>query len=132
MDPRHFSPKTKREAYKRSRGHCEKCTIELATGNIIYDHVIPWEISYDSSLENCDVICKTCDRTKTFGKDIPIIAKIKRLYDRAIGIERPKQKLPAGKDSHISKTVRGEVIRRLPRYGKHRAAMAKRQIGGGI
>jgi hypothetical protein len=101
MDPRNFSPKTKRLAWKRCAGHCEKCTTNLTTGNIIYDHVIPWEISYDSSPENCCVTCKTCDASKTYGEDIPTIAKVHRIYDRAIGIERSGPKLPAGRNSGI-------------------------------
>jgi hypothetical protein len=113
-DPRHFSTKTKREAYKRSKGHCEKCTTRLTTGNIIYDHVIPWEISYDSSLENCRVTCKSCDSTKTYSQDIPTIAKVHRLYDSAIGIERQKQKLPGGRGSRLKKKITGEVVLRYP------------------
>jgi hypothetical protein len=126
MDPRHFSAKIKRLAWKRCAGHCEKCTTKLSTGNIIYDHVIPWEISYDSSLENCRVTCKTCDASKTYGEDIPIIAKVHRIYDRAIGIERSGPKLPGGRESDIRKKLNGKVVRRPERGEEHRRLMAQR------
>ena len=129
MDPRHFSSKTKRDAYKRSRGHCEKCRVKLRTGNIKYDHRIPWEISRNSSPENCQCLCLNCDAAKTYGADIPIIAKVHRIYDRAIGIKRSSKKLPGGRLSAISKKISGEVVARIPRWGKHKAAMAGRQIG---
>jgi hypothetical protein len=129
VDPRHFSSKTKRLAWKRCAGHCEKCTCELTTGNIIYDHVIPWEISYDSSPENCCVTCKTCDASKTYGEDIPTIAKVHRIYDRAIGIERSGQKLPAGRNSGIRKKLNGQVVRRVAPSEEYRRLMAQRYGG---
>lgn len=130
-DPRHFSAKTKRQAWKRSRDHCEKCTAKLTTGNIIYDHVIPWEISGDSSLENCQTVCLRCDAAKTYGTDIPTIAKVRRIYDAAHGIERLRKKMPGHRKDRISKKVCGTVVLRQPRYSKHHAALRNRQIGGG-
>ena len=131
MDPRHFSAKTKRLAWKRCRSLCEKCTTNLSTGNIIYDHVIPWEISHDSSLKNCQVICKTCDSPKTYQQDIPTIAKVHRIEDRANGIKRSGKPLPCGRDSDWTKPIHGPPVRRIKGRGaKHRMLMAKLQIGG--
>lgn len=130
-DPRHFSSKIKRDAWKRARGHCDKCTAKLTTGNIIYDHVIPWDISHDSSLKNCQVLCWNCNETKTYRLDAPPIARVHRIFDRAIGIERPKQKLPGGKDSRLSKTIRGAVVTRQSQSEKHKVAM-KNRYGGEI
>jgi hypothetical protein len=126
MDSRHFSSKTKRLAWKRCAGHCEKCTCELTTGNVRYDHVIPWEISHDSSLGNCQVLCrKSCDHKKTYTEDIPTIAKVHRIYDRAIGIERTGPKLPGGRNSGIRKKLNGQVVRRPERGEEHRELMKK-------
>jgi 5-methylcytosine-specific restriction enzyme A len=125
-DPRHFSSKTKRLAYERAHGHCEKCPIKLTQGNIIYDHIIPWEISHDSSLENCQILCRTCDGQKTYGSDLSTIAKVHRIHDRAIGIVRPGKKLPAGRNSPITKTFSHGVRKRQSQSEKHREVMAKR------
>jgi 5-methylcytosine-specific restriction enzyme A len=130
MASRHFSSQAKRLAWKRCKGLCEKCTTKLTTGNIRYDHVIPWEISYDSSLENCQVICKTCDAPKTYQQDIPTIAKVHRIEDRAIGIERSGKPLLGGRDSPIRKKINGEVVARKSMSERHRELMSKRQIGG--
>lgn len=125
MDPRHFSTKTKRDAWKRCKGHCEKCTTKLSTGNIIYDHVIPWEISHDSSLENCQCLCKSCDGQKTYGQDLSTIAKVHRIEDRAIGIERPSKKLPGGRNTGLTLTMRRGPQRRMSQSEKHRNLMTK-------
>lgn len=129
-DRRNFSAKTKRLAWKRCAGHCEKCPMKLTTGNIIYDHVIPWEISHNSSLENCCVTCKTCDSPKTYQQDIPTIAKVHRIHDRAIGIKRSGKKLPCGRDSDWTKPIHGPPVRRIKERGaKHRMLMAARYGG---
>ena len=125
MDPRAFSTKTKRDAWKRCDGHCEKCTTKLSTGNIIYDHVIPWELSHDSSLDNCQCLCKSCDGQKTYGQDLSTIAKVHRIENGRIGIKRPGKKLPGGRDSDVSKKLNGEVVRRPARGERHRALMTK-------
>jgi hypothetical protein len=126
MDSRHFSAATKRLAWKRCAGHCEKCTTKLTTGNIIYDHVIPWEISHDSSLGNCQILCrKSCDFKKTYQKDLPEIAYVHRVFDGAIGIKRSGKKLPAGRNSGIRKKLNGEVVRRPERGEEHRELMKK-------
>ena len=33
--------------------------------DIEFDHIIPWEISHDSSLGNCQVLCTDCHEAKT-------------------------------------------------------------------
>jgi hypothetical protein len=130
MDSRNFSAKTKRLAWKRCAGHCEKCTCELTTGNVRYDHVIPWEISHDSSLGNCQVLCrKSCDHKKTYTEDIPTIAKVHRIYDWAIGIERSGPKLPGGRNSGIRKKLNGQVVKRVAPSEEYRRLIAQRYGG---
>jgi hypothetical protein len=130
MNPRHFSTKTKRDAFARSHGRCEKCTAHLSTGNMVYDHRIPWEISRDSSLDNCQCLCKTCDAEKTYSTDLSTIAKVHRIHNKAIGIKKPGKKLPGGKNTDISITLRNGVVKRRTQMEKHRQTMARRQIGG--
>lgn len=92
-----FTDKVKRQAYKRAEGKCQKCGI-LFDSKIKpeYDHIIMDALSGDNSLANCQVLCKKCHSEKTHKKDIPAIAKTKRLTDAQIGIKH-KVNLKRGK-----------------------------------
>jgi hypothetical protein len=63
------------------------------------------------------------------------IAKQKRMRRKFIGADRPglgKHALPCGRDSDWTKPIHGPPARRVKERGaKHRAMMARRQIGGG-
>jgi hypothetical protein len=113
-DPRRFTPSTKRTAYARAAGCCEACTAPLSPGNVFYDHRIPWATGEDSSLANCQCLCKTCHDFKTAIIDIPTIAKGVRIADRHVGI-RPiaSRPMPGGRNSGFKKTMRGEVVARF-------------------
>jgi 5-methylcytosine-specific restriction protein A len=134
--PRNFSRAIKRDAYERSKdqhgtARCVRCTTPLRTGHIIYDHRIPWAISRDSSLANCDPICSTCDRLKTHVVDQPEIASVKRRGDRHIGAIRlgfGRQRLPCGRSSTRTKTFRHGVRPRLTQGQKLRQTLDARRL----
>lgn len=90
-----FSTKVRRSANERADGRCEwtqggfRCEAILGPGNVHFDHRIPFAISRDSSLENCDALCKAHHAIKTAKIDIPTIAKGKRVADKYIGIRKP-------------------------------------------
>jgi len=129
---RTFAPAVKRAAWKRCNGLCEKCTAPVAAGGFIYDHRIPWEISRDSSLSNCQILCKSCDKLKTYGDDIPTIAHVHRMGDFHFGVRGPGQgdsRLPCGRLSVHRKTIKGRVIERATQSQLHRAAMVRRYGG---
>ena len=132
-DPRHFSAKTKRAAWKRCNGRCESCTVRLRPGHIHYDHDICWELSRNSSLENCRVLCVACHETKTAERDIPTIARVRRMGDAHHGIAGPGKgqgpKLPCGVESNRRKTIKGRVVERKSQAELHRDAMARRYGG---
>ncbi len=109
---RHFSRKIKRAAFERCGGRCDGCAAILTTGRIVYDHRIPWEISRDSSLVNCQVLCIACDRVKTPG-DISVIRKSDRIRDRHIGAMQADRPLPCGRKSRLTKPLHGAPRRRL-------------------
>jgi 5-methylcytosine-specific restriction protein A len=112
---RTFSKQTRRAAFARCGGACETCTAPLIDGQIAYDHVVPYELSRDSSIENCAVLCKTCHGIKTRTADLPAIAKASRQYDRAIGAAGPgrgRRPLPCGRLSPWRKKMNGSVQRR--------------------
>jgi 5-methylcytosine-specific restriction endonuclease McrA len=60
-------------------------------GNIFYDHIIPDGLGGEPTLDNCQVLCKSCHNLKTAKTDVPRIAKAKRIYDRDIGIKKPRK-----------------------------------------
>jgi 5-methylcytosine-specific restriction enzyme A len=126
---RQFSKKTKRLAWRRCGGHCEECTARLAAGGFIYDHIIAWELTRDSSLDNCQVLCRACNDRKTYGRDLPAIAAAGRKADFHFGISGPglgRCPMPAGRHSRQSKTFHHGVRPRISGFEKHRRLMAAR------
>ena len=86
---RNFSAAVKRAAWQRCNGRCQDCTAPVAAGGFIYDHIVPWELTRDSSLGNCQVLCLSCDDDKTYGRDIPMIAAADRKADFHLGVSGP-------------------------------------------
>jgi 5-methylcytosine-specific restriction protein A len=82
-----FTTKTRREALERCKGHCEGCGATLWQKARIFDHIIPCAFGGTNSLENCQVLCTTCDDAKTDKIDIPTIAKAKRISDKHQGVK---------------------------------------------
>src|SRR6266852_2281906 len=68
---RQFSKEIERTAFFRAKGRCEGCSARLASGDIHYDHIVPWALSFDSSIANCQVLCNPCHRDKTANRDVP-------------------------------------------------------------
>lgn len=119
-----FSRKTKQAAWARSGGLCEasgavyglpegkRCWAPLSR-SVIYDHEDPDANSKDNSLENARCICPVCNKFKTFKRDIPMIAKRKRLADNAIGIRAKQSRpMPGSRASGWKKPFYGNAVRR--------------------
>lgn len=85
-----FTKKDRLSAFDRSGGNCEVCTAKLFPGNVEYDHRIPAAIGGDATLDNCVVTCRACHRNKTFQRDIPAIAKTRRIRIRQAGIRKSR------------------------------------------
>lgn len=112
-DRQEFSKKTKLEAYTRANGHCEVCTAKLFVGKFQYDHVIPDALGGEATLSNCRVACSACHDHKTFGEDIPFIARAKRRAADHAGAKTPSRNpLPGGRRSKWRKKISGEVVPR--------------------
>ena len=86
-----FTNKTKLQAWKRANGQCQKCDVELKEGNIHYDHITPCGNGGNNSLDNCMVLCRSCHGVKTASKDMPSIAKTKRIERKHLGIKKPSR-----------------------------------------
>jgi 5-methylcytosine-specific restriction endonuclease McrA len=80
----------------RANGCCEgnpygdRCPAKLTIGKYHYDHVIPDGLGGEPTLDNCAVLCVACHKDKTASKDVPAIAKTKRIQDRQRGIKKPR------------------------------------------
>jgi hypothetical protein len=112
---RQFSKEIERAAFFRCNGRCS-CGASLTSGNVHYDHIVPYALCFDSSLDNCQALCKTCHDLKTANRDLPSIAKAKRQADFHQGITGPgrgPRPMLAGRLSRLKKTFRRGVVPRL-------------------
>ena len=108
MSRRNFSGKVMAQAALRAAGQCEGCTAKLSTGGFHYDHITPDALGGDPTLDNCQVLCKTCHGLKTTKADVPNIALAKRRERKHQGIKPRKSRyLPGTKASGIKMKVGG-------------------------
>jgi len=124
-----FSTEVRRAAWQRANGACEgrvmsielseygfpkmvRCNAPIDLGEFHYDHIIPYWTCRDSSLSNCQVLCRACHHRKTKG-DVKDIAKVKRLQDKRGKVRKPKGRpMPGTKRSGLRKRMSGQVERR--------------------
>ncbi len=85
MRAHEFSVKTKLQIWERANGHCEACNRKLYPGDIHYDHRIPIASGGQSILDNGTLLCRSCHGVKTANRDLPAIAKGRRVYQKHIG-----------------------------------------------
>lgn len=108
MKRQEFSGKVRAQAFARCRGKCEKCGAWLKVGAGEYDHIIPYYLSQDSSLDNCQVLCVPCHRgagAKT-ADDQRVIAKVKRVKAKFDGTFQRA----GGFQNRFKKKINGDVI----------------------
>ncbi len=60
---RNFSTETKRLVWYRDDGTCQNCGYRGP--DIHYDHIIPWSKGGASTIENCQLLCERCNRSKS-------------------------------------------------------------------
>ncbi|UZE51869.1 HNH endonuclease [Rhodopseudomonas sp. P2A-2r] len=73
---------------------CESCGIELKSGNIEYEHLVPDGLGGEPTLENCGVWCRSsCSKKKTFKEDNPRMQKADRALKSAFGLKPARQKI---------------------------------------
>ncbi len=90
---REFSKQVKRDAFMRANGNCEnkQCGARLTIGKFHYDHDIADGLGGEPTLDNCMVLCTPCHKEKTAKRDVPAIARTKRIQDRQRGIRQPRK-----------------------------------------
>ena len=62
---RAFTNNQKREAYERQKGICPKCNTHFEMEEMEGDHITPWSQGGKTNAENCNMLCKTCNRKKS-------------------------------------------------------------------
>ena len=62
---RAFDDKQKRTAYEKQKGICIKCTEHFKIEEMEGDHIIPWSKGGKTTAENCQMLCKKCNATKS-------------------------------------------------------------------
>lgn len=65
LNIREFTDKQKREAYERQKGICAKCKKPFEIEEMEADHIKPWHEGGKTVSENCQMLCKQDNRTKS-------------------------------------------------------------------
>ena len=65
LNIRAFTDKQKREAYERQKGVCKKCKKHFEIEEMEADHIKPWHEGGKTTAENCQMLCKQDNRTKS-------------------------------------------------------------------
>lgn len=65
LNIRLFNQKQKREAYQRQKGICPACTKRFDIDEMEGDHITPWKLGGKTDAENCQMLCKGDNRTKS-------------------------------------------------------------------
>lgn len=62
---RQFDDKTKKKVYQKQQGICAKCGKHFQLEEMEADHIDPWHEGGKTVIENCQMLCKHCNRTKS-------------------------------------------------------------------
>lgn len=62
---RAFTDNMKREAYERQNGICANCGEYFEIGEMEADHITPWSQGGKTLAENCQMLCRDCNRRKS-------------------------------------------------------------------
>jgi len=64
LNIRAFSVKQKRETHERQKGICPHCKKHFELKEMEADHIQPWHEGGKTIAENCQMLCKPCNRAK--------------------------------------------------------------------
>lgn len=65
LNVRAFTEAQKRAAYERQKGICVKCQKHFNLSEMDADHITPWILGGKTSPENCQMLCRECNRRKS-------------------------------------------------------------------
>ena len=64
LSVRAFDARMRREAFERQDGICEHCRDIFEIEDMDADHITPWVEGGKTTADNCQMLCKKCNRTK--------------------------------------------------------------------
>ena len=62
---RAFTDNMKREAYERQKGKCIYCKKQFDIAEMEADHITPWSDGGKTVADNCQMLCRDCNRRKS-------------------------------------------------------------------
>ena len=65
LNIRAFTENQKREAYEKQKGICANCGKHFEFNEMEADHITPWHLGGKTNSDNCQMLCKSCNRTKS-------------------------------------------------------------------
>lgn len=65
LDLRTFDGNTRREAYEHQNGICPLCGRHFELEEMEADHITPWAKGGRTTAENCQMLCRECNRRKS-------------------------------------------------------------------
>ena len=65
LNLRQFDDKTKRKVYEKQGGICANCGNHFEITEMEADHIDPWHDGGKTTIENCQMLCKHCNRVKS-------------------------------------------------------------------
>ncbi len=64
LNIRSFDKKQKQKQYKIQKGICVHCKDKFDIKKMEADHITPWHLGGKTDADNCQMLCKDCNRTK--------------------------------------------------------------------
>ena len=65
LNIRAFTDSMKQKAYEKQKGICAICGKHFELSEMEADHIIPWSEGGKTNEENCQLLCKECNRRKS-------------------------------------------------------------------
>ena len=65
LNIRAFTDKEKREVFEKQKWICKKCKKHFELNEMEADHINPWSKWWKTNKQNCQMLCKNCNRTKS-------------------------------------------------------------------
>jgi hypothetical protein len=65
LNIRSFTDSQKRTVYERQKGNCIICKKKFEIEQMEADHITPWSKGGKTSIDNCNILCKECNRRKS-------------------------------------------------------------------